>query len=296
MAKISIAVNPRDLREALQKALGLVPDARVLGLLRALEKIAIKRADPEPFEVGVNSLRILGGRFAIELRGEDFLKESVVCSLLCRADRRMLSQLHSCLFEQLWRGGSEPAKEVAGESSEGGEKGVEQGNKDSVASQDSVPGPLPVETPAPVEQVVKPVARDRKLATNNGDEDDAATERNNGKGVIVVDEKKIFGSIKGALDELEFSDLLAVNVAVVEAVQSLNKRVTLSAPRCKTKRLSGCGDAVTLELGSEEETTSSLVRGLLGGLSFSSLMQLTGELLGRIRSQDLAKHSASKAV
>ena len=293
MAKISIAVNPRDLRETLQKALGLVPDARVLGLLRALEKIAIKRADPEPFEVGVNSLRILGGRFAIEPRGEDFLKESVVCSLLCRADKKMLTQLHSCLFEQLWRGDSEPAKEVPGQSPEGGDKGIEQGNKDCVPSQDSVPAPLPIETPPPVDQVVKPVARDRKLATNNG-EDGAATERNNGKGVIIVDEKKIFGSIKCALDELEFSDLLAVNVAVVEAVQSLNKGVTLSAPRCKTKRLSGCGDTLTLEL--EEATTSSLVRGLLGGLSFNSLMQLTGELLGRVRSQDVAKHSASKAV
>ena len=113
MGKISIAVNPRDLREALQKALGLVPDARVIGLLRTLEKIATKRSDPEPFEVGVTSLRIVGGRFAIEPRGEDLLKESVVTSLLCRVDKRMLIQLHSCLFEQLWRGDSEPAKEVA---------------------------------------------------------------------------------------------------------------------------------------------------------------------------------------
>src|SRR5271165_2786499 len=140
MGKISIAVNPRDLREALQKALGLVPDARVLGLLRTLEKIATKRSDPEPFEVGVTSLRIVGGRFAIEPRGEDLLKESVVTSLLCRVDRKMLVQLHSCLFEQLWRGDSEPAKGVGGESLEVKKKGVERAEDDSVPAPDSVPG------------------------------------------------------------------------------------------------------------------------------------------------------------
>ena len=78
MAKMSIAVDPRYLREVLQKSFGLVPCARVPGLLRALEKIAVKRSDAEPFELGVTSLRILGGRFAIEPRGEDLLKESVV--------------------------------------------------------------------------------------------------------------------------------------------------------------------------------------------------------------------------
>jgi hypothetical protein len=297
MAKISIAVNPRDLREALQKALGLVPDARVLGLLRALEKIATKRTDPEPFEVGVTSLQIVGGRFAIEPRGDDLFKESVVTSLLCRADKKMLTQLHSCLFEQLWRGDSEPAKDVGGESPEGKKTGAERGNKDSVPAQDSVPGPLPIGTPPPADQVVKPVAWESKFAKNNGDEDGAAAERYNGKGAIIVDERKIFGSIKSALDQLEFSDLLAVNVAAMEAVGLLNKGVSLNAPRCKIKRLSGCGDTLSLELESEEVTTSSLVRGLLGGLSFNSLMQLTGELLGRIsRSQCAPKHSASKAL
>jgi len=296
MAKISIAVNPRDLREALQKALGLVPGARVLGLLRALEKIANKRTDPEPFEVGVTSLRIVGGRFAIEPRDDDLLKESVVTSLLCRADKKMLTQLHSSLFEQLWRGDSEPAKDVDGESPEGQKTGAERGNKDSVPAQDSVPGPLPIGTPPPADQVVKPVARESKFAKNN--EDGAAAERYNGKGAIIVDEKKMFGSIKSALDQLEFSDLLAVNVAAMEAVGLLlNNGVSLSAPRCKIKRLSGCGDTLTLELESEEVTTSCLVRGLLGGLSFNSLIQLTGELSGRIsRSQYAPKHSASKAL
>ena len=104
----------------------------MLGLLRTLEKIATKRSDPEPFEVGVTSLRIVGGRFAIEPRGEDLLKESVVTSLLCRVDRKMLVQLHSCLFEQLWRGDSEPAKGVGGESLEVKKKGVERAKNDSV--------------------------------------------------------------------------------------------------------------------------------------------------------------------
>ena len=296
MGKISIAVNPRDLREALQKALGLAPDAWVIGLLRTLEKIATKRSDPEPFEVGVTSLRIVDGRIAIEPRGEDLLRESVVTSLLCRVDRKMLIQLHSCLFEQLCRGDSEPAKGVAVESPEVKRKGVERAKNDSVAAPDSVPGPLPIETLLPLDQAVKPVGREGKLAKNNGDEGGASAERNHDKVVLFVDEKKIFGSIRSALDELEFGDLLVVNVAAVEAVQSLNKGVSINAPRCKVKRLSGCGETLNLELESEEETTSSLVRGLLGGLSFNSLMQLTGDLLGRIRSQDVAKVAASKAV
>ena len=43
-------------------------------------------------------------------------------------------------------------------------------------------------------------------------------------------------------------------MAAVEAVRSLNKGVSISVPRCKIKCLSGCGDTLTLELESEEET------------------------------------------
>jgi hypothetical protein len=345
MAKISIAVNARDLREIFQKSIGLVPCARVPGLLRALEKIAVKRSDADPFEVGVTSLRILGGRFAIEPRGEDLLKESVVTSLLCGADKKVLIQLHSQLFEQLWTADSETVKEVSTGSAEGEQKGPEGGYKESAEAQNGVAEPVTVVAPAggnqaekPIEevptgsvegeqkgpeggckesaeaqdgvaepvtaiaaasgnQVNKPIARGRKPAQNNGDEEGAAAARNNEKGIIFVDEKKIFVSIRSALDNLDFADLLAVNVAAAEAVGSLKKGVSLSAPRCKVKRLSGCGDKLTLELESEDETTASLVRGVLGGLSFPSLMQLGGELLSRInRSQAAPKLRANKAV
>jgi len=179
----------------------------VLGLLRTLEKIATKRSDPEPFEVGVTSLRIVGGRFAIEPRGEDLLKESVVTSLLCRVDRKMLVQLHSCLFEQLWRGDSEPAKGVGGESLEVKKKGVERAKNDSVPAPDSVPGPVPIGTLLPVDQAVTPVARERKVAKNNGDEGGAAAERNHDKVVLFVDEKKIFGSIRSARGRIKKVDV-----------------------------------------------------------------------------------------
>ena len=290
MAKISIAVNTRDLREIFQKSIGLVPCARVPGLLRALEKIAVKRSDADPFEVGVTSLRILGGRFAIEPRGEDLLKESVVTSLLCGADKKVLILLHSQLFEQLWTADSETAKEVSTGSAEGEQKGPEGGYKESAE-------PVTGIAAASGNQVNKPIARGRKPAQNNGDEEGAAAARNNEKGIIFVDEKKIFVSIRSALDNLDFADLLAVNVAAAEAVGSLKKGFSPSAPRCKVKRLSGCGDRLTLELESEDETTASLVRGVIGGLSFPSLMQLGGELLSRInRSQAAPKLRANKAV
>jgi hypothetical protein len=336
MAKISIAVDPRYLREVLQKSFGLVPCARVPGLLRALEKIAVKRSDAEPFELGVTSLRILGGRFAIEPRGGDLLKESVVTSLLCGADKKVLIALHSRLFEQLWTAESEPAKDVSTGSVEGPEggneesvgvqndvagaqnevtgpvtvvapastgsvegeqKGPEGGNKESAGAQNEVTGPVTVVAQASGNQVDEPIARRRKPAQINGDEEGAAAPRNNEKGIIFVDEKKIFVSVKSALDNLDFGDLLAVNVAAVEAAGSLRNGVSQSAPRCKVKRLSGCGDTLTLELESEDETTASLVRGVLGGLSFASLMQLSGELLGRInRSQAAPKLRANKAA
>jgi hypothetical protein len=294
MAKISIGVNARDLREVLDKSFGLVPGARVPGLLRALEKIAVKRSDPEPFELGVTSLRILGGRFAIEPRGEDLLKESVVTSLLCGADKKVLIPLHSRLFEQLWTEEPEPAKDVSTVSVEGEQMAPEGGNKESAGAQNVVAGPVTVVAPATGNQVDNPIARGRKLAHTNGDEESRAAARNNEKGIF-VDEKKIIVSIRSALDNLDFVDLLAVNVAAVEAVGSLNKGVSLSAPRCKVKRLSGCGDTLALELESEDETTASLVRGVLGGLSFASLMQLSGELLSRInRSQAAPKLRANK--
>jgi hypothetical protein len=44
MAKISIPVNPRDLRDVLQSSLERVPSARIHALLRTLEKIALQTA------------------------------------------------------------------------------------------------------------------------------------------------------------------------------------------------------------------------------------------------------------
>jgi len=68
-------------------------------------------------------------------------------------------------------------------------------------------GSVPIGTLLPVDQAVTPVARERKVAKNNGDEGGAAAERNHDKVVLFVDKKKIFGSIRSALDELEFGDL-----------------------------------------------------------------------------------------
>lgn len=285
MAKLSIAVNPRDLRDLLQSSLGLVPLAKVPGLLRTLEKIAGRTSVPGPFEVGITALRCVGGEWEIEPRNEDLLKEGFVTSMLHGSDKKVLIALHSSLFAQLFRANGDPSKEDVNRSASvkkkqggPGEKSVSSGqkNQNGAGAAMASRAPHPVAA-APDCLFVQPRALDGGAVEQNGSDNAVGGHEKR----IVISEKQLFVAIKTALDCLEFADLLALSRAVLDALDALKSGASVPALRC-SKRLVGLGDALNFELESEENTAALLVRGLLAGLGFSSLMQLNGEFAIRM--------------
>jgi hypothetical protein len=111
MAKISIPVNPRDLRDVLQSSLERVPSAKIPGLLRTLEKIALQTTCGAPLDIGVNALQFVDGQWEVHPRNDDLHKESVVMSVLHGVEKKALIALHSDLFGQLFNANGHPQAE-----------------------------------------------------------------------------------------------------------------------------------------------------------------------------------------
>jgi hypothetical protein len=292
MAKISILVNARELREGVQKLIVQVSPERALGLLRALEKIALGKCEAGAFEVGISTVRYTMGQLEVIPRTDDLLKEPVVVSVLAGADPRLLKEWHSCLFGQLFR----PAEGVL----KNGVKGLREprssakrtGGFEALAGPDgSGRGGLAVASPAgvgsPVVQVIHPSA----IEEVGGEEEGGSGPSS----VITIGEKTLLTSIKDALDGLAFEGLLAVNLEVMRAMGALKAGGIVTVPKFKTKRLLGSGQRLTVEFGNDEIPVENLVRGLLSGLRFGSLTQLCVDLSTRMdKSQGTPKIESEK--
>ena len=122
---------------------------------------------------------------------------------------------------------------------------------------------------------------DQPAVVANWDENVSESPQNEDKFVVTINEKKLYAAIEKVLRNLSFDDLLVVNKAVIETIGTLKKETLFAAPRYKNKRLIEGEGVLTLEIESKE-TSAGLVSGLLRGLEFSSLMKLSGEILGLI--------------
>jgi len=276
MAKISIPVNSRDLRDVLQASLERVPSPRIPGLLRTLEKIALQTTSRTPFEIGVNALQFVDGQWEVHPKNDDLHKESVVVSVLQGVENKALIALHSDLFGQLFTNGH-PQAEAADRSSED-----KKARGERVDLPGSVAHKKPVAAGAPGMKVeadsvrVQPPAHDGRTAGKIGNDDALVAVSRTQEKRIAISERSLLLAIKGALGGLQFEDLLALNRAVLDAVDSLKSRPSRAALKA-AKRLVWCEGGLNVELENEEPTAVSLIRGLLAGLGFGALMQLHGE-------------------
>jgi hypothetical protein len=284
MAKISIPVNFRDLREALQCSLELVPSAKVPGLLRALEKIAGGVSGAASFEIGVTALRHIDGRWELQPKLEDLQREGVVIGVLHGSDRKALMAVHSNLFEMLFPPNDHPPRMDLTSSARVKTKRVDSNGVTSTAVQEKRNGAgdrgEKGAVPRPDSLAQQSLLQDVKPG-REPDHDHAPGSVRGPDKRITISEKPLFLAIKNSLDGLEFGELLSLNRWVLDVVDSLKNGSSLPALKC-TKRLVGLGDALHFELENEDPTSVSLVRGLLGGLGMSTLIQLHGEFSVRL--------------
>jgi hypothetical protein len=295
MAKISIPVNPRDLREVLQSALELVPSAKIPGLLRTLEKIAVQTSSAAPFEIRVSALHFVNGQWEVHPRSEDLHKESVVISVLHGSERRVLMALHSNLYGQLFTVNSEPQKEAVNRPAEVKKTQTEPGAMliSAVHKKSAAMGAATANGTGatPISSAAQPPAQDGK-AVEKIRNDNVQGGPSSGDKRVAISERNLFLATKKALEGLEFGDLLSLNRSVLDAVDALKSGG--SRPALKgAKRLVWHGHRLSFELENDEPMAVSLVRGLLAGLGFSALMQLHGEFSSRM---NVARSGARKAA
>ena len=296
MARLSIPVNPRELREVIQSSLELVPSAKIFGLLRTFEKIALQTSTVAPCEVGVVALKYVDGQWEIHPRSDDLHKESVVISVLHGLEKKVLIALHSNLFGQLFKANGHPQKEPVSLSGQ-----VKMARSEpatipisAVQKRQGATGASGVNVGS-VFLSLQSTPQDGKAVEPTGNDNVPGATRNQEKR-ITISERNLFLAIKNALDGLEFADLLALNRSVLDAVDALKSGA--SRPGLKgVKRLVCLEGALNFELENEEPTAISLVRGLLAGLGFNALMQLHCEFSSRMNvAHAVARKTATDAV
>jgi hypothetical protein len=128
---------------------------------------------------------------------------------------------------------------------------------------------------------VQPSAQDGRTGVKAGDDDTPVAVSRGQEKRITISERNLLLAIKGALDGLQFEDLLALNRAVLDAVDSFKSQASRPALKA-AKRLVWLERGLNIELENEETTAVSLVRGLLAGVGFGALMQLHGEFSSRM--------------
>lgn len=284
MAKLSIPVSSRDLRDAVQSSLALVPAAKVPGLLRALEKIAGRVSGAGSYEIGIATMRHVQGRWEVQPRLEDLYRDGVVVSVLHGSDKKVLMAVHSSLFGQLFNSNDQPAQKDPYRYSSAQKKPGEPGTltasgvqeKRNCAAESGRKG-SGVGPDFPTRQSL---SKDFTVAEQRLQDSESGPTGNQMK-AIAISEKQLFLAIKNSLDGLEFGDLLALNRGVLDVMDALKSGTSLPAMKC-TKRLVGLGDTLSFEIENDERTPAVLVRGLLAGLGLNSLIQLHGEFSTRL--------------
>jgi hypothetical protein len=270
-----------------------VPSARIPGLLRTLEKIALQTASGGPFEIGVNPLRFVDGQWEVHPKNDDLQKESVVMSVLHGVEKRALIALHSDLFGQLFNANGHPQAALANRSTE--EKKARGEPVDlpvSAAQKGPVAAGASGARVGPVSLTVQPPAQDDRTVGKIGDDAAPVAVSRSQEKRITISEKNLLLAIKGSLDGLLFEDLLALNRSVLDALDALKSRASRPALKA-AKRLVRLEGGLNVELENEEPTAVSLVRGLVAGLGFGALMQLHGEFSNRM---NVAHAGARKAA
>jgi hypothetical protein len=293
MAKISIPVNPRDLRVVLQSSLERVPSARIPGLLRTLEKIALQTTYGGGFEIGVNPLQFVDGQWEVHPKNDDLHKESVVMSVLHGVEKKALIALHSDLFGQLFNANGHPQAAPANRSTEDKKaRGEPVDLPVSAAQKRPVVAGAAGARVGSVSLTVQPPAQDGRTVGTIGDDLAPVAASRSQEKRITISERNLLLAIKGALDGLQFEDLLALNRLVLDAVDALKSRASRPALKA-AKRLVWLEGGLNIEIENEEPTAVSLVRGLVAGLGFGALMQLHGEFSSRM---NVAHAGARKAA
>lgn len=214
-------------------------------------------------------------------------------SVLHGAEKKALIALHSDLFAQLFNTNSHPQAEVAERFSEDKKmRGEPVDLPDSAPQKKAIAASGAGARVGPESVSVQPPAQVGKTAGKIRDDDAAVAVSRNQEKRITISERNLLLAIKGVLGGLRFEDLLALNRAVLDAVDSLKSRP--SRPVLKaTKRLVWLEGGLTIELENEDPTAVSLVRVLLAELGFGALMQLQGEFSGRM---NVAHAGARKAA